>query len=236
MIRNEAVVVIICFNISPLFLKEVLELLVCCAASTSSSLPTFRDSVAVPYIKGQHVQMRFSILLGSVDPSKWKIFWKINCRSMHLTEMKKRGRKQLSFRPCKYASWRIGRHENFCQGTWYYSIGSSGLSVKKSRSLRQFHRFPKCGAIMRVLWSLPRCSSGTFPLGYDAASVGDKIPNACIERRNPITYRCRNEILVLSCGYTAALAGSDSAYMQLLTILHPLFNLQRPPPPRGLKN
>ena len=50
MICNEAVVVNVCLHISPLFLKEVLDLLVCCAASMSSSLPTFRDSVAVLYI------------------------------------------------------------------------------------------------------------------------------------------------------------------------------------------
>ena len=69
MICNETVVVIVCFNISPLFLKEFLELLVCCATSMSSSLSTFRDSVAVLYIRAQHVQIRFSILLGTVDPS-----------------------------------------------------------------------------------------------------------------------------------------------------------------------
>ena len=68
-ICNEAVVVVVCFNISPLFLKEFLKLLVCCAASMSSSLPTSRDTIAVLYIKAQHIQIRFSILLGSVEPS-----------------------------------------------------------------------------------------------------------------------------------------------------------------------
>jgi len=68
MICNETVVVVVCFNIPPLFLKEVLEHLVCCVASMSSSLPTFRDSVADLYFKAQHVQIRFSILIGSVNP------------------------------------------------------------------------------------------------------------------------------------------------------------------------
>ena len=57
-----------------------------------------------------------------------------------------------------------------------------------SRTSRELRRFPKCGAVMRVLCFCRDVAQQPIPLGYDAASVGDKIPDACKEYRDPLNY------------------------------------------------